>query len=207
MDKTVIDQFWRRRSATGAGRWTENPMLAFERDLLAPMVGVNCRILDLGSGPAELSRSLLHDTARLHAVDKYPGFLASIPDDPRISRQCEDLSSFATTDRFELVLLFGVVTHLEPDEEKAIYGRARSWLAAEGTMVVKHQISRGSELIVDGYSEALQCHYVARYPALDTQEYILTTYFNAVTVVSYPDAFNPWPTTQHAAFICSGPRT
>ncbi|WP_291995358.1 class I SAM-dependent methyltransferase [Candidatus Accumulibacter sp. ACC003] len=205
MDKAVIDQFWRQRSATGAGRWTESPMLNFERELLAPMVGANCRILDLGSGSAELSRKLLLDTTHLLAVDKYPGFLEDIPDDPRVIKQCADLESFATASTFDLILLFGVVTHLEADEEESIYEKARNWLAPAGTMVVKNQISRGVELLMDGFSDALQCHYVARYPALDVQEGLLKSRFNTVRIVAYPDTFNRWPTTMHTAFVCSEP--
>jgi len=206
MDKAVIDHFWRQRSGSGAGRWTENPMLAFELDLLAPMVGENCRILDLGSGPAELSRSLLRDSSQLLAVDKYPGFLENIPDDLRISKQCADLESFATADTFDLILLFGVVTHLESHEEEAIYRKVCSWLNPAGSFVAKHQVSCGAELMVDAFSEALQCRYVARYPAVDVQKTILKAHFNVVKTIAYPNTFNPWPTTKHIAFICSEPR-
>ncbi|MEF8754074.1 MAG: class I SAM-dependent methyltransferase [Accumulibacter sp.] len=206
MDKAVIDHFWRQRSALGMGRWTGNSMLAFELDLLAPLVGPNCRILDLGSGAAELSRNLLLDSSRLLAVDRYPSFLESIPDDSRISKQCSDLGSFATTDKFDLILLFGVVTHLEIEEEVELYRKVRSWLNPGGIFVVKHQVSRAAELSVDDFSEALQCRYVARYPNVNSQANLLRAHFNTVKTVSYPEALNHWPTTMHLAFLCSGAR-
>lgn len=89
-------------------------MLDYERILLSRHVGACCRVLDLGSGPATLSRSLIGPYCTLTAVDKYQGFLDSIPQDPRITAVCSDLLSLDCPDEYDIILLFGVVTHLDP---------------------------------------------------------------------------------------------
>ncbi len=203
MDKTVIDQFWRERSAEGGGRWTEPQMLDFEVNLLSKYVGNHCRILDLGSGPATLSLRLLLPTASLTAVDKYPDFLSRIPIVPNVRTVCSDILSFNYDGCHDLILLFGVVTHLEELEEQKIYEKMAQTLSPSGTAVVKNQISPGIEKILSGFSKNLQCQYVARYPSIDEQAARLKRFFNRVDITPYPDQFNKWPDTQHVSFICS----
>lgn len=204
MDKTVIDQFWRQRSSQGDGRWTEPGMLDYEVALLSPHVIPNCHILDLGSGSAALSRRLLGPSSTLTAVDKYRGFLDSIPPDPRITTLCSDVVNFEYPVAYNLILLFGVVTHLDLEEELKVYAKAARGLAVPGVFVVKNQVSRAEEKLVDGYSETLKCHYVGRYPDIPGQAARLGRIFSRVEVHAYPNQFDKWPDTTHACFICSG---
>lgn len=203
MDKDAIDQFWRKRAAQGTGRWTERQMIEYEQDLLSRYVTSNCRILDLGSGPATLSQRLLGDSSSLTAVDKYQGFLDSIPPDPRITKICSDVVEFHYPALYDLILLFGVVTHLEPDEELKVYENAAAGLTPDGILVVKNQVSRAEEKLVDGFSENLNCRYVGRYPDIPGQAARLRRYFANVQISPYPPEFDKWPDTQHVAFICS----
>lgn len=203
MDKYVIDQFWRARSAQGDGRWTNPTLLEFEVDYLSRLVKPNARILDLGSGSACLSFRLLSDTSTLTAVDKYPDFLAAVPRRSNVSTVCCDVMDFDFGTGYDLILLFGVVTHLELDQEQILYRRAATGLAPEGILVVKNQVSRSAEKSFDGYSENLKCRYVGRYPSLEEQTGRLQDHFSHVHLLPYPDDFNPWPDTRHAAFICT----
>lgn len=204
MDKKVIDQFWRQRAAEGGGRWTEPEMLDYELSILAPHVGLDCRILDLGSGPAALSTRLLGPSCRLTAVDKYQSFLDSIPPDPRISTVCSDVVDFDYPAAYDLILLFGVVTHLDPAEELLVYEKAAGGLTDCGVLAVKNQSSRVEEKRVDGYSESLKCHYVGRYPDIQGQAARLGRFFDKVELRPYPPAFDKWPDTTHVCFLCSG---
>jgi hypothetical protein len=206
MDKTVIDQFWQQRSSQGTGRWTEPEMLDFEFDLLSPFVAPGCHILDLGSGPATLSLKLLGPSSTLTAVDKYPGFLDAIPADPRIRTRCCDIDEFDYPEIYDLILLFGVVTHLTHDEELDTYAKASRALSRTGVLAVKNQVSRAEEKLVDGYSESLKCHYVGRYPDILGQAARLGQIFNQVEIRSYPTHFDKWPDTTHTCFLCSGKR-
>jgi 2-polyprenyl-3-methyl-5-hydroxy-6-metoxy-1,4-benzoquinol methylase len=203
VDKNVIDQFWRQRAAEGGGRWTEPEMLDYELSILTPHVGPGCRILDLGSGPATLSTRLLGPSSRLTAVDKYQSFLDSIPPDSRINTVCSDVVDFDYPAAYDLILLFGVVTHLEPTEELKVYEKAAKGLADSGVLAVKNQSSRAEEKRVDGYSESLKCHYVGRYPGISEQAARLGRFFANVEVRPYPPAFDKWPDTTHVCFLCS----
>lgn len=204
MDKRLIDQFWRERAAHKEGRWTDPAMVEYELELLSPYATGNCRILDLGSGPAVLSRKLLGPSGSLTAVDKYREFLDSIPSDPRISKICSDVLDYEYPASYDLTLLFGVVTHLELNEEVRAYERAAARLSPRGHFVVKNQVSKTGEKRVDGFSERLKCHYVGRYPAVLDQAARLRRLFRNVVINSYPERFDTWPDTTHAAFICSG---
>lgn len=203
MDKRVIDQFWRQRATTGGGRWTDPEMLDYELSMLAPHVGANCHILDLGSGPAVLSTRLLGPSCHLTAVDKYQSFLDSIPSDSRINTACSDIVDFDYVATYDLILLFGVVTHLEPVEELAVYEKAARGLTDSGVLAVKNQSSRNEEKRVDGYSESLKCHYVGRYPDIPGQAARLGRFFGKVEIRPYPPEFDKWPDTTHVCFLCS----
>ncbi len=186
MDKQVIDQFWSRRAAEGGGRWTEPEMLDYELSLLVPHAADGC------------------PSTQLTAVDKYQGFLDGIPPDPRIEAVCSDVVDFDYPVAYDLILLFGVVTHLEPAEELVVYEKAARGLADTGVLAVKNQSSRAAEKRVDGFSETLKCHYVGRYPDIPGQAARLGCFFGKVELRPYPPVFDKWPDTTHVCFLCSG---
>jgi hypothetical protein len=105
---------------------------------------------------------------------------------------------------YDLILLFGVVTHLEPGGTRESMRRAARGLADTGVLAVKNQSSRTAEKRVDGYSETLKCHYVGRYPDIPGQLSRLKRVFRDVTTHPYPGQFNKWPETTHVCFLCSG---
>jgi 2-polyprenyl-3-methyl-5-hydroxy-6-metoxy-1,4-benzoquinol methylase len=203
MNKSVIDAFWRKRSAAGATRWSDKALLEYETGWLTPLVPENeACILDLGSGPGELSSRLLRPGVSLTLVDKYPNFLKHAPTGPGIQHICCDIVAFNYPQDYDLILLFGVVTHLTAEEESSIYLSAAQHLKPAGILVVKNQVSIGAEKVTSGFSAALQQEYYGRYPALQLQAALLESRGLAVSIKSYPDHFNPWPDTRHVAFIC-----
>ena len=203
MDKTVIDAFWKKRSAEGKGRWTDDALLQYELGWLASYTPPHARILDLGSGPGELSSRLLPENGKLTLVEKYPDFLKQAPTAPNIRHVCCDILLFDVPERYDLILIFGVVTHLTEDEEELIYHKALNLLSSGGTLIVKNQVSKGEEKLVSGYSTKLQQDYCGRYPGLDSQFERLQNIVRGVEIIRYPDHFNPWPDTGHAAFVCT----
>ena len=205
MDKSVIDSFWKSRSAENKGRWTDETLLNYELDWISGYVASNARILDLGSGPGELSSRLMPENGNLTLVEKYPDFLKSAPTGPDIRHVCCDILEFDDLESYELILLFGVVTHLTEDEEKLIYQKAARAQCSNGILIVKNQISVGDEKLVSGYSASLQHDYCGRYPGIEQQFLRLKGIFKEVEVIHYPDQFNPWPDTKHVAFICTLP--
>ena len=205
MDKTVIDAFWKKRSAEGKGRWTDDALLRYELGWLANYAHTHVRILDLGSGPGDLSSRLLPENGSLTLVEKYPDFLKQAPVAPNIRHVCCDVLSFEESDLYDLILLFGVVTHLTVGEEEVVYHRAAKLLNPGGALIVKNQVSDGEEKLVSGYSASLQQDYCGRYPGQERQFKQLRSIFQCVEIVRYPDRFNPWPDTKHVAFVCKLP--
>lgn len=203
LNRDAIRAFWAERARLPTTRWTPSEMLEFELGLLAPLAASATSVLDLGSGHGELSRLVAGGTRRLVAIDWEPAFARSF-DRPN-EQFCEALvTEFSTSDRFDLVLLFGVVTSLEVEEENSLYRRMASWLAPRGTAVVKNQCSVGEAFVVDTYSEALTARYSGRYPSEAEQLARIQQNFASVEVVHYPPELNRWENSRHVAFVCRG---
>lgn len=202
MDKSVIDAFWKKRSAEGKGRWTDDALLQYELNWLSKYATPHVRILDLGSGPGELSSRLLPADGSLTLVEKYPDFLTQAPTGQNIRHVCCDVENFDYPESYDLILLFGVVTHLLEEEEIFIYRQASKHLTPSGRLIVKNQVSQSEEKLVSGYSENLHEEYCGRYPGINEQLCRMQSIFSNVEVFPYPDQFNPWPDTKHVAFVC-----
>lgn len=201
----VVRQFWADKAQSTSNRWTSPDMLEFELALLGPLAAEAANVLDLGSGHGELSRQLCPPGRRLLAVDWEEGFASAFVE-PHHEFRVSLVTDFNSAERFDLVLLFGVVTCLELHQELQAYDRLAASLATGGTAVVKNQCAVAGEFVVDSHSEALGTRYSGRYPAQDEQQARLRDVFADVEAVPYPDAFNPWPNSRHVAFLCRSPR-
>jgi hypothetical protein len=202
VDKQVIQEFWRKRAQTGQTRWTGEGMLEFDQNLLRPFVPSQARILDLGSGFGELSRSICPPEGTLVAVEQEAAMGSAFSGDPRFRFVNSYVTDFRGEALFDLALLFGVVTHLSVDEEEAVYAVIESALDAGGTAVIKNQCSDGAEFEVSTFSDDLGSSYVGRYPAIDEQRARLANHFSDVEVVPYPDSLRMHPDSTHVAFVC-----
>lgn len=203
VDHGVVQAFWAQKSEEERNRWTSESMLAHELALLreiAPRAGA---ILDLGSGHGELSRPLAGDDADLVAVDFAPAYARSFTL-PRHRFVHADLGAFDTDKRFDLQLLFGVVTSMDSADEAPLYRRMVGWLAEDGVAVVKNQCSVDAEFVKTGWSEVLQARYSGRYPNRREQAARLRQAFATVDELPYPPHLNTWETSMHVAFVCRG---
>ena len=180
-------------------------MLQYEYGWLSRYAPPGARILDLGSGPGELSSRLLTEDGSLTLVNKYQDFLKQAPVGHNIRHVCADVLDFADTESYDLILLFGVVTHLEENEEMQIYQNVAKLMRPSGALVVKNQVSHATEKLVEGYSTNLKHEYCGRYPGLFEQHERIAHHFKRVEIVRYPKHFNPWPDTLHAAFVSTHP--
>ncbi len=203
LDHEVIRAFWAQKSLEERNRWTSDAMLAHEQALLAELAPEPRAILDLGSGHGELSRPLAGATADLLAVDFAPAYERSFTA-PRHRFHAGGLDDFEPDAQFDLVLLFGVVTSLDADQEQRLYERMARWLADDGVAVVKNQCSTGDEFVKTGWSEALGADWSGRYPSVEEQAERLRRAFATVEVLPYPAHLNSWETSVHVAFVCRG---
>jgi len=198
-----VRSFWQRRAETGATRWTADEFFLYEQNVLRPHVAEGASILDLGSGFGELSRSICPDSGKLTAVDLMHEYSSAFEEDARYVFVQSSVDTYVPTRTFDVVLLFGVVTHLTVEQEQRTYAVIRSALAEGGTAFIKNQCSDDSDLWIDTYSEALQCDYQARYPSVATQQKLLREKFRLVESITYPPNLKTHQNTSHVLFVCS----
>ncbi|MCD2452743.1 class I SAM-dependent methyltransferase [Methylicorpusculum oleiharenae] len=202
IDKEIIKKFWTEKSKEKSNRWSGNTILEYERNLLAPYAKRANKVIDLGCGHGELSRSIVDRHTYLLGVDYIPDYANSF-DKPNQSFVCSSLTDYKPFNVFDLALLLGVVTYLDLEEENSIYCLLSKCISTTGLVVVKNQCSNEKEFVFNGYSKFLKTSYSARYPEYDTQINRLSYWFNNINAVKYPEEFNTWKNTFHVAFFCS----
>ncbi len=198
----VIRRFWRDKSLTTSNRWTGQELLQFELGLLRQVSPRPNSVLDLGSGHGDLSRAYASSRCQLTAVDFEQHFGEAFRGKNHTFIN-ESVTDFRSYERWEIILLMGVVTHLTEEEAAPLYRRIHDFLADDGKAIIKHQVGVREEVKFSGYSEALGSDYWARYPDFRKEQSLLESIFAVVDVLKYPRRFNPWPNTMHVAFICS----
>lgn len=205
MIREFAEGFWaqRARDTEGSIRWTDDRMLSHDHALLDQVLPDGGELLDLGCGTGDLFSPFLPRLSHVTAVDMIPEFVARLPQDEKVEGVVSDLTSYAPDRSHDFGLLFGVVTHLSPEDELAVYQLLRRAVRPTGAVLVKNQCSTGEEMLVDRWSEAFGQRYVGRYPAVSGQRELLGTVFDRVEVLRYPADLNPWPDTAHVAFLCS----
>jgi hypothetical protein len=207
MNKEKIDAFWRRRTNIAdpqrATHFFDGGRLTYELDFVRRHLPDNPRILDLGAGTCQVSAPLLDVAREITAVEKFGGFLDMVPEHPRLTKVCEDVTTFSAVERFDVILLFGIVTYLSAQEEVAVYERCAGMLGERGCCLVKNQCGVSTEVVVDAYSEELLADYHARYPAFEEQRRRLTDHFDVRVVDVYPPELNRWNNTHVYGFACT----
>jgi len=201
LDKKVVRKFWENYSKKKDNRvgFTSATMYEWELSEVSRIIPHVGYLLDLGSGHGNLSRKLINEKSHLLAVDWMEEYKASFCR-PNESFICSPLESFETKIRFDHVLLFGVITHLNKSEEINIYKKIAKFLKPNGCAIVKNQCSIDKEFFINGYSEKLNSDYSARYPSIVDQQKRLEKYFSKVRIIKYPLEYNYWENSCHIMF-------
>jgi len=203
LNKDLIRDFWRHISLKESNRWTTRDTLNFEITYLSDLIK-NCKILDildLGSGSGELSREIMRKNDKLIAVDYEPTYSRFYNNFNNEFFHCQDLLDYSNDEKFGLILLFGVVTHLELHEETLIYRKIKSMISQPGYIVIKNQVSLSHEIVVNDFSNDLGVNYSARYPSLGSQQQLIWEVFGNVRSLVYPKNLNRFKNTINVAFI------
>ena len=159
-------------------------------------------ILDLGSGSGSLSRHLTKPNDTLTAVDFESSFERFFLQEPRYNFIHCEVDKFISPQKYDLILLFGVVTYLNLQEEDVTYQNMKSMLSHDGLVVVKNQCSDSEEFIFNGFSKELGTNYSARYPSSFEQRDRLLRQFDQVEILEYPSWSKKYPNSNHVMFIC-----
>jgi len=204
LNKAIIRKFWKSQSTQVSNRWTSKDLLDFETDYILnfrQQLTSPITILDLGSGAGELSKSIQGDQDALIAVDYEKNFRHFFSNDRNQKFIESDVLNFGSTVKFDLILLYGVVTYLSNSEESEIYRLILDHLEPAGIAFIKHQVSLNDEILIDSYSKELKTHYSARYPSRAVTEEILKTFFDHVKPFEYPKKYNKFHNTINIAYL------
>jgi choline kinase len=207
VDKNKIDVFWSRRTEIDDPRIATNfrhdGRLAYDTALVRRHLVGDERVLDLGAGTCTLAQQLLDVAREVVAVDKFAGLLDKAPDNPKLVKVGHDAVDYKSAAPFDLILAFGLVNSLTPQEECDLYRRCYDNLVDGGCLLVKNQCGTSEEVVVDAYSAELKADYHASYPARERQRSLLAEVFPVVEEVDiYPAELNRWSNTHFYAFVC-----
>ena len=204
LNKSLIRSFWKSKSIETSNRWTNENFLRFESTYLSkrrPQDSKPLKILDLGSGSGELSKGLQKTGDTLVAVDFEENYSRFFSESAfQVFVPC-DVTRFESDEKFDIVLLYGVVTHLTEIEEDKVYLKILNLLSHNGIAIIKHQVSLDRDLIINSYSDVLGQDYSARYPSNLTTQIKLNRLFREVESLEYPKEFNAFKNTKHVAYF------
>ena len=203
LNKDLVRAFWKQISLKESNRWTSHETLNFEITYLSDLIRnyKSLDILDLGSGSGDLSRNIMRKNDKLMAVDYEPNYSRFYNARKNQFFHCQNLLDYSNDEKFGLVLLFGVVTYLEINEEILIYRKIKSIISQPGYTVIKNQVSLSQEIVVDYFSTDLGVNYSARYPSLESQQQLIYEVFGNVRSLAYPKDLNRFNNTLNVAFI------
>jgi hypothetical protein len=207
--KEFVKKFWQKR-----GREITHPRVAthfriddaidYDFNLVKRFCNGNTKILDLGDGKCVLSSRLAPYVKEIVAVDFVGNFLKKGKLLPNIKTVASDIRTFESKEKYEIILLFGVLNYFFNNKELlSLYKRYKKMLAGNGVCIIKHQVGIKGTVIVDGYSEDVKGHYLAVYRQIEKEISLLKLVFNVVDVIDiYPPRLNRWANTHFYAFIC-----
>jgi len=195
----TIRAFWNGRAAVDghvASRF-HSEHDRYDLPAIAALCGPGARILDLGCGTCSVANTLVERTpCSVHAVDYVGEFLENAIADPRLTTEVGDVRTYRRDERFDAVLLLGVITYIESAAERvALYRNCAAMLKPGGTLFVKAQFGTEDEVLVDTWSEALGAHYRAIYPTVQAETALLERDFAVEVRDPYPAALSPHANT------------
>jgi len=206
MDKLKIYNFFKSRSLIEddyvATRNYFDDRLSYDTNLIKKYLKHNSSVLDLGCGSGLISKNIVDLTSNILAVDNNKNFLNRINHSKIITLE-SDILSFETKEKFDLILIFGLLTFVDETELDTFYSKIEKMLKPNGIIIIKHQCGLKDDVIIDTFSIQLQANYVAIYRNIQKEISILKQFFDVDLIDIYPDTLNNWEDTHHYAFICT----
>jgi 2-polyprenyl-3-methyl-5-hydroxy-6-metoxy-1,4-benzoquinol methylase len=200
LDSKIMAKFWKEKANQKSNRWTSHELLKYELNFCSRFKNNETSILDLGSGSGDLSRNLASNTNKLTAVDYIETFSRHYTklNHKFINFKAEE---FISTNKFDLILLFGVISSLTEEQEARLYKNVSTFLSSKGVFIIKNQFSRSAQKIVNSYSKKLNSQYSARYPLLLESTDLLKVNFKNLEIHNYPEHFNEHNDTYHSLIV------
>ena len=188
-------------------RQTRNKSLdfsLFDIQLVKRFASDSYALLDLGSGTGLTINAVSDDFSEIVAVEKYSEFSKFIVKRPNMTVINSDLRHFQTDLKFDVITAFGVMNYFSTSEARLLYQRIRTWLVPTGTLIVKNQMGKWEDVIVDEVSLELGVRYFSEYRSVKHESVLLgDAGFSVEEVIDpYPDEYHRWANTRFLALVC-----
>lgn len=134
--------------------------------------------MDLGAGSCVLSDKISEfpQVKSVSAVEKFGEFFKKRA--PRSKVLIEsDVLKFQSDDKFDLILLFGVMNYFDTNEALEVYAKCAKLMKNDGFFLVKHQCGVSEDVFVDHFSKELNHDYHAIYRSFENEQTLLSNYF------------------------------
>lgn len=208
MNKDKVNKFWQKRTKVNHPRisthFQNDDTHLFDLKIIEKYITPQSKILDLACGPCYYSNLLIDKVKYIKAVDKFRDFFKFCKKTPKLETVEMDLVNFEDNQKYDLILLIGIMHFINEEERKIIYKKAFQYLKNNGVVYIRHQCGINNDIDIDKYSKKIGDNYTALYLELNKETNMLKKIFKKVKVVDiFPKRLNPWPDTHYYAFICS----
>ncbi len=202
----TIDNFFRKRFNIKdnyiASRYTNNDRAYYDVEFIKKYINQMSRILDLGCGTGILEEPLAPLVANIVGVDKYQEFIDRAFQAPNIQYIASSFKDLQLEGNFDLILLFGLTMYLSDEELLDLFAKVSNVMGKNSAFIIKNQFGINEEVIVNNFSDNLQCFYYAKYRKLaDMCKMIINSGFSCEVIDIYPAYINKYDNTHEYALV------
>jgi SAM-dependent methyltransferase len=206
VNRKKIDSFWKKRTkikdARIATHFKYDDTHNYDLKLIDKYITPKSKVLDLGCGPCYITNKLIGKARYIKGVDKFGEFLKHCKTGPNFKIEQSDLLKYKDKNKYDLILLIGVMFCFGDKESEKIYKNCFNLLTKSGTMIIRQQYGVKKDVIIDKYSQQIGDNYYTYYRFLQKELKILKSFFKVKVIDVLPKRLNPWSNTHHYALIC-----
>jgi len=162
------------------------------------------KLLELGAGTGLMTNELSEYFSEIVAVEKYKEFAKFIKSESNVRIVIEDLLDLKLVEKFDVIIIFGVMNFFNEKEARHIYRLVNNLLNDNGTIIIKHNMGLLEDVYVNKISDELNTYYFSIYRSLENEKKLVSDIgFIIEDVIDiYPDKFNRYSNTRYYAMIC-----
>ncbi len=160
-------------------------------------------ILDIGTGTGLIVNKIFDKVKSIECLEPFSEFTQHIIKNKNITIVNDNIFSYKTNKKFDIVTIFGSMHYFNKDEAEKIYSLVFSLLNNNGVLIIKNQFGVKEDVVVSGYSEEQKTNYFASYRHIDKETLLLENigYKNIKVVDIYPPEANRWDNTHFYAIV------
>jgi SAM-dependent methyltransferase len=201
-------EYWRSVAKNNPNEKTakvnpHNDFTNIDADFILRYVSASSNILDIASGTGLTIKKYYKKVGHIDAIEKFPELSRFTVDAPNIKIHNEDILRYMSTKKYDVILMFGIVSYFNEAEIKIIYKKYKKNLMPNGVLLIKNQFGTSEDVLVSGYSDELKQSYHSQYRFIDKEVDMLKCIgFDVVDIVDlYPPKANRWSNTHFYAIV------